>query len=767
MRRCFYLIYFTLITTMLFASNPDDPFVGIGHSTSDEPPGIKIDRIVDGAPADIAGLESGDVIIKMNDFKPEKQEDLTTFIEDKSAGDLIELKVKRCQKELNVNLILGKRSDFQGEMRKGGRENFPKSADEIFAGWKDDSTIGLVFEAIDKAGQKENYDSLAAAFQNELELYKGYYTLDAVALGILQPAATFSSGEWIINMLDIQNARPDRFIEAAGLIIDARYGDIDFAERKLEDIPPDFQYDGLTMVQEAVVNANDDIAKAFEKLSKEELDIIEDATPFLLETFSKTVYITSEDDEELVEWYEDLLAATKKIDYDPLVNSGSHLAALYDSDFLKSLEQIKYDEDSTYKNDIIIDTMVKVGEKLDSLGQPVDIMGRMIVSGKGSGIYSQEAAIWIDLGGDDTYFGFSGGTPYTIYDNIHHNHPYGRVGLHIDLGGNDRYIRNTIGSIGSGYAGAGCLIDVSGDDFYSGDRLTMGAAFCGCGILIDEMGNDTYLAQECGQGFAAFGCGILYDASGDDLHHGARYVQGVGITKAVGMLVNIEGDDRYVASHKIPNGYGNENTWDGWSQGVGMGFRSFAAGGIGILADGNGNDHYEAGNFSQACGYFFGFGILDDMKGDDVYIANRYVQGAGAHQAMAYFHDRNGNDSYYGNEAMNQGGAWDIQSVYFIDDNGDDKYEGSSYAQGGTAQTAFAVFLDKDGIDSYKSGNISNGKGGALTYHPDYNAKNVTLSIDLGNDKDDYSNTHDERQNNTFMKLDNEDEKGDGIFWDK
>lgn len=755
-------ISFLLFITLVFGS----PFMGISHSASSEPAGILVSRVVKGSPADIAGLQVDDIIVRIDDTAIENQEELSAKLSEKSPGDLITLTVIRCNKETRIRMILGRRDDFQGEMRKGGRVDFPTDAMQIMPSWRDNTTLDLVFEAIDKAEYNEQYDSLASAFAQELEKYSGYYTLDVVALGLLQPAATYSSGEWIKQILKIETARPKDLIDAAPYILDARDNDLNLDERVVAPGGIDFHSSGLDRLVEAVQRANADVDRAFSALTDEELDDIATTIPFLLNTLSRTIYIDSDSDEGLVERYIDLIALSKKVDYDALLTAGRHLAALYDDNFLDELSKIEYDENIEYENDIIIDTMVTVAFTEDSLGNPVGIMGRMIVSGRGSGTYTEEAAIWLDLGGDDTYLGFCGGTPYTIYDNVRHNFPWGRVGLHIDLGGDDTYIRNTVGSIGSGFLGVGCLIDVDGDDKYIGNRLTMGSAFLGVGIHIDGGGDDVFAAQEFAQGFAAFGCGILYNHSGDDLYQGARFVQGVGLTKGLGILLDNSGDDQYFASFKVPNSYGNENTWDGWSQGMGMGFRMLAAGGVGLLVDRAGDDYYHAGNFSQACGYFFGFGLLDDFGGNDKVIGNRYVQGSGAHQALGYFRNRAGDDFYYGQEAMNQAGAWDIQSVFFIDDSGNDTYYGHSYSQGGTAQTAFAVFIDRDGKDSYESGRISNGTGGAFTYHPYYYARNLSIFLDLGGDDDDYSKTHSGRENNKFITTSEED-AGDGIFWDK
>jgi len=489
---------------------------------------------------------------------------------------------------------------------------------------------------------------------------------------------------------------------------------------------------------------------------------------FLLGNFAETGYLHTESDEELLDGYYELLKSTKKIDYAMLIKAGQLLSNIHNSSILELLRDIKPAEGADPSRDILIDKFVTLGYR-DSADVKIPLKGRFIVSGGEGMTYPEEAAIWIDLGGDDTYFGFCGGTPYTIYKNYRHRFGAGRSGLHIDLGGNDTYIRNTEGAIGAGFCGAGCLIDLDGDDRYSGYRLCQGAAFCGTGMLIDMSGSDIYTSQEESQGFAVFGAGLLYDAAGNDLYSGTRFVQGVGVTKGIGLLVDNSGDDRYVGTFKTPNGYGVENTWDGWSQGVGVGFRSVATGGIGLICDRAGNDRYEAGNFSQACGYFFGMGIFQDFDGNDLVIGNRYCQGSGAHQAASLFRDHRGNDRYIGHEATNQAGVWDITAAYFIDDLGDDIYEASSISLGGASQNGFAAFLDGDGCDSYTSlAGATVGAGGGNHYHPEYGAKSLGIFIDLGGDKDDYTKTFEKRKNDKLI-ISGDDEKeegGEGIFRD-
>ena len=58
------------------------------------------------------------------------------------------------------------------------------------------------------------------------------------------------------------------------------------------------------------------------------------------------------------------------------------------------------------------------------------------------------------------------------------------------------------------------------------------------------------------------------------------------------------------------------------------------AGGLGALLDVDGDDVYEAGNFSQGLGYWYGTGVLWDGGGDDRFESVYFTQGSGAHFAI-------------------------------------------------------------------------------------------------------------------------------------
>ncbi|NQT34869.1 PDZ domain-containing protein [bacterium] len=307
----------------------------------------------------------------------------------------------------------------------------------------------------------------------------------------------------------------------------------------------------------------------------------------------------------------------------------------------------------------------------------------------------------------------------------------------IDREGNDAYQSTVDGAQGSGLPGVGILIDRSGDDSYIGLRWTQGTGFMGVGILMDEVGDDNYHGTEYIQGAGLFGLGILADIDGNDRYNGTVHAQGVGFTNGLGMLIDYAGDDNGYCTGKYPTNYGDPGIFDAWAQGCGMGFRGIASGGIGVVIDADGEDRWEAGNFSQGGGYYYGFGIFRaGGDGNDTYIGSRYGQGFCAHQAAGLFIEDGGDDFYTTRQGVVTGLAWDECVTIFIDEGGDDYYNGGTgFSLGASAHNSFCLFLDRSGRDeyNYKPGPA---RAGGNKYH---GGSSFSLFVDLGDDQDIYS----------------------------
>ncbi|MCZ6689181.1 MAG: hypothetical protein O7H41_06220 [Planctomycetota bacterium] len=361
--------------------------------------------------------------------------------------------------------------------------------------------------------------------------------------------------------------------------------------------------------------------------------------------------------------------------------------------------------------------------------------GPMIIGGPGRNEYTGFAALIIDIGGDDTYTGAPGSALG----------PARPISIIIDVSGNDAY-RSEGSGIAYGQMGVGIIFDLAGKDEYEGGRRSLGCGLFGVGILWDAGGNDTYIGAEYTQGAAAFGIGALIDHAGDDIYRADLYAQGFGLTRGFGVLWDgADGDDTYRCTGKHPSVYQDEGESNGMGQGIGMGFRGdplknqgVAAGGIGALLDGGGNDRYRAGQFGLGCGYYFGLGIVRDRGGSDVYEASRYGLATGAHCALGIVIDDEGNDRYSGRGGANLAGNWDLTISYLIDGGGDDSYKAPGLSIGAATITSLAVLCDAEGSDRYESkatdvlghgGNPQDARRGALSFG---------FLMDFGTGKDEY-----------------------------
>ncbi|MBU1626731.1 PQQ-binding-like beta-propeller repeat protein, partial [bacterium] len=156
--------------------------------------------------------------------------------------------------------------------------------------------------------------------------------------------------------------------------------------------------------------------------------------------------------------------------------------------------------------------------------------------------------------------------------------------------------------------GCGILVDMAGNDVYSGDYFAQGSSYWyALGILNDRGGNDLYYARRYSQGTGTHvSVGYLIDSAGDDFYQSWIVSQGHGLDSSVGVLIDMTGNDIY--------------SMKGWyGQGAG-------GGGLGILVDNAGNDIYYA---YDTGGQGFGdpymsnvytpIGIVIDVGGFDLY----------------------------------------------------------------------------------------------------------------------------------------------------
>ncbi|MBI4592809.1 MAG: HEAT repeat domain-containing protein, partial [Candidatus Rokubacteria bacterium] len=318
-------------------------------------------------------------------------------------------------------------------------------------------------------------------------------------------------------------------------------------------------------------------------------------------------------------------------------------------------------------------------------------LGPLVIGGPGPTTYRGDAALIIDLGGDDTYFGHAAAALG----------PERPIAIVIDLGGNDRYVATVDVAQGAGAFGVGILVDLDGDDTYVGRNVAQGAGAFGVGILLDAHGHDRYEARAQAQGAAAFGLGALIDEGGDDRYQAAIYAQGFGGTAGLGLLLDEGGDDAYTLGGGPPDARQPDHVQT-FGQGFGSGLRPLASGGIGLLIDARGSDRYRADYFAQGASYWYGLGALVDEAGDDEYVATRYAQGAGIHFSVGVLWDGGGDDRYR-SSGVSQGVGHDYGVGILADAAGNDLYEASWLSQGAGNFDGLGLLIDGAGNDRYQA----------------------------------------------------------------
>ncbi len=329
--------------------------------------------------------------------------------------------------------------------------------------------------------------------------------------------------------------------------------------------------------------------------------------------------------------------------------------------------------------------MLKSRNDIDWKNQNLDVqtpIGRIILSGTKKDKHSySDACLLIDMGGDDTYTGAVGSTPSLDIP----------VSLAIDLEGDDEYVNDDefLPSQGAAIFGAGVLLDVEGHDVYRSKRLSQGAAMLGIGVLADLGGDDEYHMWTSGQGGAYFGVGVAIDNRGDDKYTLWGDGQGYGGVGGVGTLVNRTGNDHYWCEPEAENVFRPDyHSKDGklnysYAQGCGIGRR-------GDITDG----HSWAG----------GMGTLIDLRGDDLYESANWSLGCGYWYGMGFAWDGDGDDKYHSaNWTQACGAHFCIGAL--IDEGGDDEHFVPGWQSAGIGfghDFTISLLVNKGGNDHYK-----------------------------------------------------------------
>jgi hypothetical protein len=237
---------------------------------------------------------------------------------------------------------------------------------------------------------------------------------------------------------------------------------------------------------------------------------------------------------------------------------------------------------------------------------------------------------------------------------------------------------------------------------------------------------------------------FILDLGGDDIYQ-------LDKAEATQIIIDYTGNDTYIAREDYCLASGNF--------------------GLGILIDKEGDDLYNAKNFSLGSG-LFGVGILLDESGHDIYIGDTHSQGA-ATFGIGLLIDRGGNDDYrcalFGQAFAGPGGFGSI-----IDFNGNDNYfaggkykdflryedhflslsQGFAFGYRPRMSGGVALLIDSTGNDIYTSDIF--GQGGSYWYalgglydiagsdkylsfqYAQGNATHLTLGILMDKSGDDY-----------------------------
>ncbi|WP_415902400.1 hypothetical protein ACMXYR_16565 [Neptuniibacter sp. QD29_5] len=440
--------------------------------------------------------------------------------------------------------------------------------------------------------------------------------------------------------------------------------------------------------------------------------------PTLAEQFAERLFLYLDDDVQRLKQHNQALNILKKVDIASLVAAAEVISVAIEPEYLSQLESDLRLFEQQQRDHVKVKGIK--GEVLWYSEKGI------LFAGSGNNQYLENFPVIIDLGGSDQYR-----VPVAAA------RPDSPIALLIDLGGDDRYQSAQAFAQGSGFMGVGILYDHAGNDRYTSNQpFAQGSALSGVGFLIDRHGDDLYRgirftqASALGKGFA-----VVVDGSGDDEFDAGGFAQGFAGPGAFTALISKGGDDRYHASGHYRSSYSNGvGIYKGFSQGVGVGLRHQASGGIGVLLDEGGEDAYEAGNFSQGGGYYFGWGALIDFgQQSDVYEGSRYAQGFASHSALGSFWDEGGNDHYQSWVGAANSAAWDLSATIFLDDAGDDFYaKGHSFSLGASAHNGLALFVDQQGKDTYQ---MYPAKSGPNDYH---GGPSLSLFVDAGGDEDSY-----------------------------
>lgn len=737
---------------------------------------IRVLALVPGSPAAALGMRGGDLITKLEgeEFLAAPNDAVTRFrdkIKTHGAGEKVRIHVVRDSVAIETHVGEGAPSETQAtgagwnealpDMKKLVEENAGKkitlTAEK--ARWERDLTVTLG----ERPGTRETPlpenatlrpDLEARALEPEAAFAKELVLRAGVQASLVDVTHRLDEDEKIEDPFRLKTVRylkrdPFRLPGATktlarSLASPARHGDLaqivstcalwldsDMAPILTETapLPPPRGSGAFAHVDYCLAlmrRAKTLCQAALAHLTAEEQQFLEKELPELADRFHETIILYDDDDQ--ARWKRE----SQAIDLLAKVNRSAYLQALSELAPLARpayLDQLEADLKEVEKTSSTLSYEMPNSFNGTVLYYGESDLGPVVVGGSGANGYRGDEALIIDLGGDDRYYRRAGA-----------GHGLAQpVGVSIDLGGDDLYTATEPFSQGAAFMGVGLLVDRGGNDRYTSmSPFAQGASLCGAAAIVDLGGDDTYRAESFAQGAClAQGLALLLDTGGNDTYESGIYSQGFAGPGGMGVLLDASGNDHYTCLGRKKCSYGEDGVFDAHAQGSSCGFRGKASGGIALLADFEGDDVYEAGNFSQGCGYYFGWGALCDLgKGKDRYEGSRYAQAAAAHSALGSLWDDGGDDFYTTAVAAAQSLAWDLCVTAFMDESGNDHYDGGyNLSQGASAHNGFSLFYDGQGEDSYSVHKKLPALAGPNDYH---GGQSLSFFIDAGGEKNVY-----------------------------
>ena len=675
---------------------------------------IEVARVMPGSAAEAAGLRDGDHIVSLDGAPLESKGDKTLLafriaISKKRPGDLIKLGFVRDGARLDVAATIKPFPRVSAQL---------KSHPEIVGGGAQKGQ-SLLQQVVEKGALGDEFGRLLKEFRNETDKVVSPlirhtdfnpFRLQEVNYVMTHPTRLPAVARGITDRLH-NSFNPGQ--HDLGAMLDIALDELDIVSVAPIAHPPlaastSVKASELGVYLERLVNtiayANAERTAVLSVLTTEEIDFLYAIAPELLtgrwgpgqkeRTDAEKRDAEKRDDETRLIRYFSLVL---KLDLPRLLNASVAVARAIDIARLPALLKA-----ATVPARFPAGWVVRTQPNLTVIDTPA---GRVLIGGSADNTYTDDAMLIIDLGGRDSYLNQAGGST--------RKNPFSVV---IDATGDDSYSSSIDFAQGAGFLGGGFLVDLAGNDRYHAKSYSQGAGLLGVGLLVDLAGNDQYTATAVAQGAAAFGVGLLADGAGDDRYVGSYFVQGMGYIKGLGVIIESAGNDTYFAGGLLEDFRAPGKSYLSLSQGFGYGMRPWeslvgASGGIGVIAEAEGNDTYVGDYFAQGSSYWFALGILDDRRGHDRYISGRYSQGAGIHMSAGILIDGEGDDNYLADFGVAQGCGHDFGIGVLVDGAGNDRYVGGVLAQGVGNDNGIGLLYDASGNDVYQIGSSGQGRG--------------------------------------------------------